>query len=541
MLENPILTKELRTRMRGARAFWILFAYTGLLALFLFFAYLSWWKTQRQYVNYGVGYGGPAAFQVGRMFYGVLFTVQAVLVGLITPSLTAGGISIEKEQRTFEMLTASLLSRSAIVSGKLLAAVAFVALLLTSSLPLVSLCFLLGGVSPGEVASAYVLLLVCAFLYGAVGVACSSVARSTASSTMSAFGVIGFLFCASLPLSLMASAGFYMGGMSGGPTAMGISALNPIGAVTAGTAREVYFGVSVPAWVTGVVLNGLLGVIFALSAAHRLEHPRGDRSGILRLLAALYVGLLAFCLFGMLLPGSGARGAMFGSMSLYTLGFAAPVTVWAPCLWAPIFCTGDGLPLRGGMWGSFLDPRRLRRGEAPSGLLFTLLLALLCGAILLLGARFGPGATRFAASAGPKRDYILLLLSLTWGFGALGVLLSALLKNRWAALALTGAVMLLLYILPPLGLAAQDITGTRRPSVWNNIAYLSPLPATAELTSEDSRRAMWRNVLPQVMFAGGTPFRRVTPAVYGVLGLVFLVAAGTVDIKARRRHFTRQG
>ena len=45
--ENPVLTKELRTRMRGSRAYWILFAYLFVLSLILFFAYLTWWQSQQ--------------------------------------------------------------------------------------------------------------------------------------------------------------------------------------------------------------------------------------------------------------------------------------------------------------------------------------------------------------------------------------------------------------------------------------------------------------------------------------------------------------
>jgi hypothetical protein len=178
--ENPVLTKELRTRMRGARAYWILFVYLLLLSLILFFTYMTWWQSQR-----GDDMGaGQAAFSVGKMFYLVVLCTQSVLVGLITPALTAGSISIEREQRTYEMLSASLLPRRSIVAGKLWAASAFVGLLLTASLPLVSLCFLLGGVSPGEVFASYGLLLTVAFVYGGVGVAWSAIARKTATATV---------------------------------------------------------------------------------------------------------------------------------------------------------------------------------------------------------------------------------------------------------------------------------------------------------------------------------------------------------------------
>jgi ABC-2 type transport system permease protein len=147
-LDNPVITKELRGRMRGARTYWLLFGYLLLLSLILFFSYLGWWNSHSNAMDVG---GASAGFTVGRTFFKTLFYSQAVMIALITPALTAGAISIEREQRTYEMLRGTVLRPGSIVWGKLASSVSFVALLLTSSLPLLSLCFLLGGVSPGEV------------------------------------------------------------------------------------------------------------------------------------------------------------------------------------------------------------------------------------------------------------------------------------------------------------------------------------------------------------------------------------------------------
>ena len=45
--DNPVLTKELRVRMRGARAYWILFGYLGFLALVLLFQYAAFLDSVR--------------------------------------------------------------------------------------------------------------------------------------------------------------------------------------------------------------------------------------------------------------------------------------------------------------------------------------------------------------------------------------------------------------------------------------------------------------------------------------------------------------
>ena len=115
--------------------------------------------------------------------------------------------------------------------GKLSAAVAFVTLLLASSLPLISLCFLLGGVSPGEVGASFALLVLTAFVYGAAGVAWSAVARNTTTATVLSYGTAGLLFFGTIPLFVPNAPGFYSG--VGGLVQSGLRALNPVGAAWA--------------------------------------------------------------------------------------------------------------------------------------------------------------------------------------------------------------------------------------------------------------------------------------------------------------------
>ena len=511
--ENPVLTKELRTRMRGARAYWILFAYVLLLSLILFFTYLEWWQRQQWNGNVGVG-GGGEAFAVGKTFYVALFCTQAILVGLITPALTAGGITMEREQRTYELLSASLLPRRSIVVGKLLAAVSFVGLLLTSSLPLVSLCFLLGGVSHGEVLTAYGLLLVVALLYGAVGMVCSALSRNTSTATVMGYGILLLLFFTTLPLAIVNIARPF-----GGPgVGTGLGALNPIGAVMAGTVAERYFGVTLPAWAPALLLNGLLGVILIVLAIHRLEYPHTDRSGLLRALTAVFTGLLAFFVYGFLLPGGGIGGNDGDAFLI-----AGILTVLGCCVLVGIFATGDGLP-EGGVL-SALDPRRLRRGEAPSGMAYALLLAALCLCILLLGA-----PENVVARAGQRAA--LLLLSFTFCFGAAGLLFSALLGNRWGALAFTLAAAVVFCLLPMTALMRFGRDGSSGGSALDNTLYLSPFPAIVQLGGRVPEDRFWRDLPP--LWGGHTPFYVVTPILYGGLGVVFLITA-------QRTHNARRG
>ena len=497
--ENPVLTKELRTRMRGPRAFWILLAYVGLPSLVVLLTYISY----SAYDRYG-GSNAQATFQLGKTFYSTVFIIQALLVGLIKPALTAGGVTLEKEQRTYDLLSLTKLPRRAIVQGKLFSATLFVALLLTSSLPLASLCFLLGGIAPSQVVASYIILLSCAFLYGSVGIVSSAISKSTTNATSLAYGIILLLFFCTLPMAVV---GFACGFGAGVP-GIGLTAVNPVGAVSSGNLSEVYYGISLPAWLPAILVNGLLGIILTVNAIHRLEYPRTDRTPLLRLLCAVFTLVLAFFSYGFIQPRSGS--GLSGGLSNDLLP-ASILTLAAVVLISAVFCSGEALTVRGNLLSQIFDPRRLRVGDAPSGLFYSLLLVLICGVVLYLGAG------TYSRTAVLK--LVLLCLTFLWMLGTMGIWLSQIARSRWASLGATFAFASVLCICPMLSLINMS-NQPRRETVVDNILYLSPIPAAVELSGESMG-----DVRSSKLFFGATPFLPVTSMLYVGAGVLFLIGA----------------
>ena len=465
--ENPILTKELRTRMRGAKAFWILLLYLGLLSVILGGTYLSWLTNQERQGAYAT-----QTYDMGRMFYGVIFAVQAALVGLITPALTAGALSIEREQRTFEALAVSPLSRRSIVLGKLTSSVGFVGLLLLSSLPLVALCFLLGGVSPQEVCAAYVLLMASAFLYGATGMAYSSFAKNTTTSTVLTYGTILLFFVGTLPL--ISSIDFSSASLSSYAKPFLLS-INPVGAMLAGNLTESYFGLAIPSWLVGLTVNGLLGTILTIVALHRIEYPRTDRSPLLRGLTALFIGLVSL--------------AIYGSEQYQYSWLPALLMPILTVLLIPIFVSGEGLP-KGSLKQAF---RRIKEGNPVSGLFYgASIIGILT--LILLGRseyafqqqfirhdiyrqnpNFDMMGTKIMMLTPVGISFTISVASL-FGFGSLTLLLSQKLKNRWGAMALSFAILAVVNFLP---FAAEVNTYNEKRTIFINTLYLSPVASVA--------------------------------------------------------------
>src|SRR5262249_54855100 len=131
-----------------------LYAFSLLLAL----CWVYWeWQTQ---INAGRGEALDAATEMPRFagrFFAACLLMQFAAVLLLTPIYAAGAIAEEKERRTLEFLLATDLSGREIVLGKFISRVANLALLVATTLPILGLTQLWGGVDPTLVLAGFVL------------------------------------------------------------------------------------------------------------------------------------------------------------------------------------------------------------------------------------------------------------------------------------------------------------------------------------------------------------------------------------------------
>lgn len=193
---NPVMMKELRGRMRGARAFLILSIYLGLMSAFALLIYLI--------LRTASGGATSAAGTIGRALFTGVVGVELLLILFIAPSFTAGAITGERERQTYDLLQTTLLSSPSFVVGKLESALGYIVLLLLAGVPLQSLAFLFGGVSEGELVLAFVLLLVLAIALGTIGIYYSSALSRTLAASVRAYTLIGgLLFIAPLLLNVV--------------------------------------------------------------------------------------------------------------------------------------------------------------------------------------------------------------------------------------------------------------------------------------------------------------------------------------------------
>lgn len=185
MVANPVVTKELRQRMRGNRAMIVLTVYLtgiGIVTLLVYMAVVS-----------SLSFGASdldAGRRIGKAIFITVIGVALAQVCLIAPALSSASIAGEKERQTFDLLTTTLLTPWQIVVGKLVGVLAFAMLMILATLPLAALAFLFGGVSGTELLIAVVGLVITAILFGAVGMFFSALMRTVQGAASLAQGAV---------------------------------------------------------------------------------------------------------------------------------------------------------------------------------------------------------------------------------------------------------------------------------------------------------------------------------------------------------------
>ncbi|MDQ6884953.1 MAG: ABC transporter permease [Candidatus Dormibacteraeota bacterium] len=188
-LWNPIVAKEYRSRMRTWRSPLAMSIYILLLGV------LGWAIFSAQAGSARSAFNSGQAASYGHELFRYLILFQIVLIAFVTPALTAGAISGERERQTIDLLFVTRIPPFSIVWGKLIASMSFVLLLLILSVPIFSLVFLFGGIELDQVLVSFLVTLVAALTLGLLGIAFSTIFSRTLPSTVASYGV-GFILLA---------------------------------------------------------------------------------------------------------------------------------------------------------------------------------------------------------------------------------------------------------------------------------------------------------------------------------------------------------
>lgn len=235
MRVNPILVKELRSRMRGPRAFGILTTFLLLLGAFAYGLYYM--------ITFGrifSGSGPPLGAMVGHSVFTGLALFELTLVCVITPALTANAISSEVERKTLDMLLATPLSSASILWGKLISALSYVFLLILATVPMASLVFIFGGVTIADLVRALGVLVVCAITLGVMGLFFSTWLRRGGRATVVSYAILLLLALGTYFLYIV------IGVARNANPPRAILLLNPIAAMASALSEDMRWGTFMP-------------------------------------------------------------------------------------------------------------------------------------------------------------------------------------------------------------------------------------------------------------------------------------------------------
>ncbi|MDQ0253042.1 ABC-type transport system involved in multi-copper enzyme maturation permease subunit [Evansella vedderi] len=180
---NPVLNKEIRLRFRSSKSFIGIASYLSILGLI-----------SLGFIGLTLSFdGGTFRPEESRSMFLLISMLQLSLVIFITPGLTGGVISSERERQTLPILLTTAQSSSSIILSKLFSSLAYLLLIVFASAPLYMIVFLYGGISPMSVLASFGLYTFTMLVIGSIGVLASTVIRKTIIAMVTTYSIAFFL------------------------------------------------------------------------------------------------------------------------------------------------------------------------------------------------------------------------------------------------------------------------------------------------------------------------------------------------------------
>lgn len=172
---NPILKKELMVGSRNMKMSWGIFGFNAFLTFIVIFVMMIL-NANSNMDGYDFGYL--------ITLFPVLGCVECGVLSLVVPIITSGSISGERERQTLDIMLTTPVKPFSIALGKLGSAMMLVMIYMVSSIPVMAIAFVLGGMNWGALLGLIVMMLYLGAYVGSVGIFCSSVVKKSIAATV---------------------------------------------------------------------------------------------------------------------------------------------------------------------------------------------------------------------------------------------------------------------------------------------------------------------------------------------------------------------
>lgn len=186
---NPVFQKELRMFERTIKISWVILIYNTVLAVVASIVFYD--------ILYASKLTGSVEYSNIIQIYIIMAYIQFIMLILIIPGITANAISGERERQTLDILLSTQMKPWQIIIGKLESSLSIVLLLSITSLPIVSIVFVFGGIKLLDLVLLIVLLVVEAVFIGTIGLLFSSLFKKTSTSTVLTYATLLLVFLGS--------------------------------------------------------------------------------------------------------------------------------------------------------------------------------------------------------------------------------------------------------------------------------------------------------------------------------------------------------
>ena len=170
---NPIMKKEMRIGARSFRFPAAMMLYSLFMTIVVF----------GMMVVAGILNGSSPTALIDYTVFTAAFLIfaflQAGIICLIMPAMTAGSISTEREKQTLDLMLSTPITPFSIMLGKLGSAMMEVLMFTFCSLPAMAVCFLYGGIQWPNLIAFVVGIMLLAFFVGAAGIWSSALFQKT--------------------------------------------------------------------------------------------------------------------------------------------------------------------------------------------------------------------------------------------------------------------------------------------------------------------------------------------------------------------------
>ncbi|MFC1497187.1 ABC transporter permease [Verrucomicrobiota bacterium] len=408
------------------------------------------------------GFDDTLGSVIGSSICRLISFTQLWIIIVVCPLITASTITSEREQKTFDSLFAAPVSIGRVVAAKLLAAMGYFFALLFISLPLMSLSFILGGVSPTTIAEAYTVTFCHTIFVGAIGFYWSTrfqrsiAAIPAASITVLTVSIIPMVF-----------------DEMGDSFLSTISSIVSLAAIHTGNTIS-FLGESCPAWVPGTILAVLLAIYLIRASVVRLHFAPERYYVFLRFMFLLILLAVFTFIVGKNFGEESEHPTIADIRSIFSL-ISFSTIILAPWLGAnrTVADSDKTKPARTG----FVRFLRTMFLSAPG---FLILLALGGAAVLTVGLQFNKQILPVSIPLIWLAFFgVITLSAVTWSLLAQFLTNRATRKGYWIALVITYILVIVVTVVPSIleGALKNEETMVSPPAI-QFLATISPGFAT---------------------------------------------------------------